>query len=97
LLTKLFWPTVRKNCSSDREFFLKFEAEGWEFSKFLWPSQNCANLLYLRNLQEQVKKAFCYQKLFWSFTVWIDCSSDREFFLKFKAEGREFTKILRSQ
>ena len=28
LLQKLFWPTVRKNCSSDREKLLKFEAEG---------------------------------------------------------------------
>ena len=35
LLTKLFWPTVRKNCSSDREKLLKFEAEGWEFAKCL--------------------------------------------------------------
>ena len=34
----------------------------------------------LRNLQEQVKKAFCYQKLFWPFTVWINCSSDLKFF-----------------
>ena len=34
LLTKLFWPTVRKNCSSDREKLLKFEAEGQEFAKF---------------------------------------------------------------
>ena len=33
LLPKLFWPTVRKNCSSDREKLLKFEAEGWEFAK----------------------------------------------------------------
>ena len=33
LLPKLFWPTVRKNCSSDREKLLKFEAEGREFSK----------------------------------------------------------------
>ena len=30
----------------------------------------------MRNLQEQVKKAFCYQKLFWPLTVWINCSSD---------------------
>ena len=30
----------------------------------------------MRNLQEQVKKAFCYQKFFWPFTVWINCSSD---------------------
>ena len=27
LLPKLFWPTVRKNYSSDREKLLKFEAE----------------------------------------------------------------------
>ena len=33
LLSKLFWPTVRKNC--DREKLLKFETEGWEFAKFL--------------------------------------------------------------
>ena len=26
--------------------------------------------------EEQVKKAFWYQKLFWPFTVWINCSSD---------------------
>ena len=37
---------------------------------------NCPNLLDMRNLQEQVKKAFCYQKLFWSITVWINCSSE---------------------
>ena len=36
LLPKLFWPTVRKNCSSDREKLLKFEAEDREFAKFLW-------------------------------------------------------------
>ena len=26
LLPKLFWPSVRKSCSSDQGFFLKFEA-----------------------------------------------------------------------
>ena len=35
LLPKLFWHTVRKNCSSDREKLLKFEAEGRELAKFL--------------------------------------------------------------
>ena len=34
LLPKLFWPTVRKKCSSDQEKLLKFEAEGREFVKF---------------------------------------------------------------
>ena len=27
-------------------------------------NSNCSSLLYLRKLQEQVKKAFCYQKMF---------------------------------
>ena len=35
LLPKLFRPTVRKNCSSDLEKLLKFEAEGREFAKLL--------------------------------------------------------------
>ena len=34
----------------------------------------------MRNLQEQVKKAFCCQKLFWPFTVWTNCSSDLKTF-----------------
>ena len=34
-LPKLFWPTVRKTCSSDQQNLLKFEAEGWEFAKIL--------------------------------------------------------------
>ena len=35
LLTKLFWPTARKNCSSDREKLLKLEAEGRKFANLL--------------------------------------------------------------
>ena len=35
LLPKLFGPNKRKDCSSDREKLLKFEAEGREFAKFL--------------------------------------------------------------
>ena len=34
-MKKLFWPTKRKNCSSDREQLWKFEAEGQEFAKIL--------------------------------------------------------------
>ena len=33
LLWKLFWNTVRKNCSSVREKKMKFEAKGPEFAK----------------------------------------------------------------
>ena len=56
---------------------------------------NCSNLFEVRNLQVQVK-SFCYQKLIWPFTVWINCSSDREKLLKFVAEGRESVNVLRS-
>ena len=35
LLPKLFLPTVRKKCSSDRKTLFKFEAEGREFAKIL--------------------------------------------------------------
>ena len=43
---------------------------------FLNPNlnSNCSNLLDLRNLQEQVKKALCCQKLFWPFLT--NSSSD---------------------
>ena len=34
LLPKLFWSTVRKNCSTDQEKVLKFKAEGREFEIF---------------------------------------------------------------
>ena len=43
------------------------------FSNF---NYDCSIFLDVRNLQEQVKKALCYQKLFWPFTVWINRSSD---------------------
>ena len=40
MLPKLFWPTIRKNCFSDQEKLLKFEAEGRELAKFLrWLEQ----------------------------------------------------------
>ena len=34
MLRKFFGPTVRKNCSIDREKLLKFKAEGQEFANF---------------------------------------------------------------
>ena len=52
---------------------------------------NCSNLLDMKNLQEQVWKTFYYQELFWP---GLYCCSDRENFLKFEAEGREFAKFL---
>ena len=44
----------------------------------------CPNFLDMRNVQEYVKKAFCYQKLFWPSTVWKNCSSVLKFWLFLK-------------
>ena len=57
---------------------------------------NCSNLLDLRNFQEQLKKAFCYQKLFWPFTVRTNCSSDLKFFANSRPSASNFKSFSRS-
>ena len=52
---------MRKNCSSDREKLLKFEAEGREFAKFL------------RSL-EQFIQTVKGQNNFWSQNAFLTCS-----------------------
>ena len=54
---------------------------------------NCSIFLDLTNLQEQVKKAFCYQKLFWPFTVWINCSSDLKIFANSRPSASNFKSV----
>jgi hypothetical protein len=51
---------VRKNCSSDREKLLKFEAEGQEFAKFLRSLEQFKlekKILGFRNMQEKLEKS----------------------------------------
>ena len=50
----------------------------------------------MRNLQEQVKKAFCYQKFFWPFTVWINCYSDLKHFANSRPSASNFKSFSRS-
>ena len=50
----------------------------------------------MRNLQEQVKKAFCYQKLFGPLTVWINCSSDLKIFANSWPSALNFKRFSRS-
>ena len=52
---------MRKNCSSDREKLLKFEAEGREFAKFL------------RSL-EQFIQTVKGQNNFWQQNAFLNCS-----------------------
>ena len=63
LLPKLFWPFVRKNCSSDWEKLLKFEAEGGEFAKkfeitktIYSNSERSEQVLGFRNMQEKLEQ-----------------------------------------
>ena len=44
----------------------------------------------MKNLQEQVKKTFSYQKLFCPFTVWINCSSDLKNFANSRPSASNF-------
>ena len=60
-------------------------------------NSNCSNLLDMRNIQEQVKKnTFCYQKLFWPFTVWKKCSSDLKNFANSRPSASNFKSFSRS-
>ena len=55
---KLFWPTMRKNCSSDWEKLLKFEAEGKEFSKSLRSLEQFIQTLKVRTILIQIGKKY---------------------------------------
>ena len=54
---------------------------------------NCSIFWDIRNLQEQ---AFYSQKLFWPFTVWINCSSDLKNFEKSRPSASNFKSFSRS-
>ena len=44
----------------------------------------------------KVRKAFCYQKLFWPFTVWINCSSDLKNFANSRPSASNFKSFSQS-
>ena len=44
----------------------------------------------MRNLQEEVRKAFCHQKLSWIFTVWVNCSCDLKIFANSRPSALNF-------
>ena len=55
-------PSLRKNCSSDQEKLLKFEAEGWEFAK------------NLRSLEQFIRKVLRGQNYFWNRMLFLTYS-----------------------
>ena len=61
LLPKLFWPTVRKNCSSDREKLLKFKADGlnnlfqqWMVRTIFGPSRSGIRMGHMGLLPQRI-------------------------------------------
>ena len=78
-----FSPTLA-DLISILDFFSNFSC------MFLNLKSNGFNLLDMKNLQEQVKKAFCYQELFWTFTVWINCFGDLKNFANFGPSASNF-------
>ena len=91
ILNWLWWLEI---CKSD--FFLTFPADFWIPINFSNLNLNCSHILELRNLQEQVKKTFCYQKLFWIFTIWINCSSDLKNFASSRPSVSNFKSFSQS-
>ena len=89
LCTRTYWmtPNVRSqlniilekcicNFPMQEKNFSNFSSMFLSKSKIIFSNLtfNCSNLLDMTNLQERVKKAFCYQQLFWRFTAlfeWI--------------------------
>ena len=59
-------------------YLLMVTKSQWFFP--IWILIVLVKYMHMRNLQQQVKKAFCYQKLFCPFTVWINCFSDLNHF-----------------
>ena len=79
LFPKLCWPTVRTNCASDWDFFLKLETEGQEFAKIL------------RSL-EQFVQTVKGQNNFWWQNAFLTCSW--KFLISNKLEQVELEKLL---
>ena len=74
-------------------FFSNFSCMFLNPNSFSNLNSNCSNLVDMRNLQGQVKKAFCYQKLFWPFIVWISCSNDLKQFANSWPSAFDFNEI----
>ena len=78
-------------------FFSNFSCMILNQNDFSNLNSSCSNLLDMWNLQEQVKKTFFYQKLFWPFTVWINCSSDFKTFANSRRSASSFKSFSWSQ
>ena len=60
----IVFPVKADMYQNDSIYFSKFSCMFLNPNIFFNLNSNCSNLLDMRNSQEKVKKAFCYQKLF---------------------------------
>ena len=74
--------------------FLTFPACFYTQIIFFNLNSNWSTFLNVRNLQEPVKKAFCYQKLFWNFLKKLFKCSQK--FCKFSNSSFDFFSITRT-
>ena len=79
-----------------KRFFFYFSCMFLNPNMFSNLNYNYSNLLDMKNLQEQVKKAFCYHQLFWTFTIWINCSADLKIFVNSQPSASNFKSFSRS-
>ena len=87
------WSLIRPSL---KLIFLTFPADFYFPIIFTNLNYNCSIFWDLRNLQEQVEIAFCYQKLFWPFTVWINCSCELKNFENSWLSASNFKSFSRS-
>ena len=83
-------------CFSQSEYFFPIWITIVLIASTLINHYDRSNFLDMRHLQEQVKKAFCYQQLFWPFTVWINCSSDLKKISNSRPSASNFKTFSRS-
>ena len=90
-----------KKIASEPYYFIVSTALSWKKQPnknegFFYFVKVFCNNFHHKIYKEQVKKAFCYQKLFWPFTVWINCSSDLIIFANSRPSASNFKIFSRS-
>ena len=60
---------INQDSLGKKIFLSNFSCTFLNLNNFSNLNSYCSNSLDMRRLQKQVRKAFCYQKLFWTFTV----------------------------
>ena len=90
-----------KKIASEPYYFIVSTALSWKKTQQKWGFfyfvKVFCNNFHHKIYKEQVKKAFCYQKLFRPFTVWINCSIDLKIFANSWHSASNFKSFSRSQ